>query len=629
MLKSWRLKNFKSFGEEPDLKLAAINVLAGANSSGKSSIIQSILLLKQTLQYGSENRTIALNGPLLRLGSFENVLNFESESKIIELGFEIEVLPEDFRSYPPIPWITTFNRFRSQGDTSPRTITLDLKWKQPGDDQPNFPGNMPTHSRLPPRLISTCLSMTRNTASGETDTLRLRFKLNKEAESSPDDSSNQFHYQNLDVELDKTTENAILEGKPEGRIDGGYLSYFMPSWVAVRYNSTTRTAYQIAEALCSPSNVFMQSNHIDKDEIPTEVIEHINGWLIANGQAPVDLDLDGEEFVATIRSSIRKATGASKGLLGGLLMSGGPEQVPALAKLRDEIATLMIKVNSPAEYETEPVQARNSTELRALITEYFKQGVRYLGPLRDSPRHVYQLEALESTTDVGYRGEHTAAVLDLNHNKRMRYVKPPDKNSEASAPLKILKQFGTLREAVVEWLAYLGVASDVRTQEFGVFGHQLQVSTHQKGALQDLTNVGVGVSQVLPIMVMAFLAHGGSLLIFEQPELHLHPKVQARLADFFIALAQDGKQIFLETHSEYLIDRLRLRIAQADGNKIKPLINILFSEKESGQSKLVPIEVSEYGAVTNWPRDFFDQSQSDVNAIIRAAAEKRRTQRES
>src|ERR1700722_15185370 len=98
MLTHWRIKNFKSFADQPDLALANINVLAGANSSGKSSIIQSILLLKQTLQYGSDNRSISLNGPLLRLGAFDDVLNHESLSETIELGFVVELTERDFNT---------------------------------------------------------------------------------------------------------------------------------------------------------------------------------------------------------------------------------------------------------------------------------------------------------------------------------------------------------------------------------------------------------------------------------------------------------------------------------------------------------------------------------------------------
>jgi predicted ATPase len=207
----------------------------------------------------------------------------------------------------------------------------------------------------------------------------------------------------------------------------------------------------------------------------------------------------------------------------------------------------------------------------------------------------------------------------------VRYHRPPKEESSEEYATTSEGETASLHDAVVDWLKYLRVAEEVMTVDAGVFGHRLQVSTDGLGRLHDLTNVGVGVSQVLPLVVMALLAPTGSFLIFEQPELHLHPKVQARLADFMLALARDGKQILLETHSEYLVDRLRLRIALSNADTVRPLVNILFSEKIGGQSSLIPIEISEYGAVLNWPKDFFEQSQRDVGRIIQAASKRRRT----
>src|SRR5580698_5246676 len=107
----------------------------------------------------------------------------------------------------------------------------------------------------------------------------------------------------------------------------------------------------------------------------------------------------------------------------------------------------------------------------------------------------------------------------------------------------------------------------------GKLGHELKVTTHGVERPHDLTNVGVGVSQVLPIVVMCLLAPVDSTMILEQPELHLHPAVQARLADFFLSIAKAGKQCIVETHSEYLINRLRLRSVQAMDDELSELVS--------------------------------------------------------
>jgi hypothetical protein len=100
MLATWTLENFKSIGGELKLSLSPITILVGANSSGKSSIIQSILLIKQTLQYATPDRPIALNGPLLKLGNYTDVKNVTTTSEGFRIGwdYDSEFLPSLFPS---------------------------------------------------------------------------------------------------------------------------------------------------------------------------------------------------------------------------------------------------------------------------------------------------------------------------------------------------------------------------------------------------------------------------------------------------------------------------------------------------------------------------------------------------
>jgi predicted ATPase len=161
------------------------------------------------------------------------------------------------------------------------------------------------------------------------------------------------------------------------------------------------------------------------------------------------------------------------------------------------------------------------------------------------------------------------------------------------------------------------------TGDRGKIGHELQVRTPGIEKFHDLTNVGVGVSQVLPIVLMCLLAPVGSLLIFEQPELHLHPKVQTRLADFFISIALAGKQCLLETHSEYLVHRLRRRIAEAPGEQLTALSKLYFVEREGGRTTCRQVDITKYGAIVDWPEDFFDQAQTEAEMILSAASGKR------
>jgi predicted ATPase len=140
---------------------------------------------------------------------------------------------------------------------------------------------------------------------------------------------------------------------------------------------------------------------------------------------------------------------------------------------------------------------------------------------------------------------------------------------------------------------------------------------------RSLKNVGFGVSQVLPIIIQCIVADPGSTIIIEQPELHLHPKMQSRLADFFLAMSLLGKQIIIETHSEYIIDKLRLRIAQAPGDTLVDKVAIYFAEKKDGNSEFRRIHINEYSVMSEWPEGFFEESAQIAREIMCAIHKKR------
>lgn len=176
-------------------------------------------------------------------------------------------------------------------------------------------------------------------------------------------------------------------------------------------------------------------------------------------------------------------------------------------------------------------------------------------------------------------------------------------------------------------LSYLGVIQDFKTSDKGKLGYELNVKINKDEEWQDLTHVGVGVSQVLPIVIMFLLSDEDDILIFEQPELHLHPQVQSRLCDLFIAIARAERQCIIETHSEYLINRLRLRIAQEIDETIKNDVSMFFINKEHGVSDFKMVEINKYGSVIDWPVDFFDQTDREIERILFEASLKRKKEK--
>lgn len=259
----------------------------------------------------------------------------------------------------------------------------------------------------------------------------------------------------------------------------------------------------------------------------------------------------------------------------------------------------------------------------------FAQTLTYLGPLRDDPRVAYPLGHTVANLPVGEKGEFTAAYLESNQSRRITYTSPEGRSRSDYLPA-----------AVSQWCSYLGIAETVDVQSRGKLGHELELEVH--GHPRDPTAIGVGASQLLPVVVLVLGAAPGALILLEQPELHLHPKVQSRLADFF-AWARPDVRLLVETHSEYLITRLRLRAAQgaleatelavlfASQRVIEHVIEIgdEQSTEEEVFSEFRRLGIDEQGDFDAWPEDFFDTLADDTKELARAVASRLRDSRGS
>jgi hypothetical protein len=420
-------------------------------------------------------------------------------------------------------------------------------------------------------------------------------------------------------EIDEKSQAEVFGSKPEATIAGASVRHFLPAQLGVRFNGTLNRARMIASLLGGSDDyaINWQGREFLKEEITIDQANEILKLLTVSDPGlfhelqpafgPDKTKISVERMIRILRSNRNLRAHSADRLQG-----------PTFEEMRPKLESILVG-EDPPNFLIEPALPTPFAEATHYVSQYFISAVRYLGPLRDEPKPMYPLEALTNPTEVGYKGEHTAAVLDLHRDRQVRYLPSSFIKNDK---LDLNSKYSTLHDAVVDWLTYVGVASEVYTDR-GKVGHQLQVQTEGSNRFHDLTNVGVGVSQVLPIIVMALLAESPTILIFEQPELHLHPKVQARLADFFLSVALIGKQCLLETHSEYLIDRFRRRVATAAGDSLTSQLKIYFTERENGNTRCQEVEVSKYGAISSWPKDFFDQSQIETESILQAAAAKR------
>jgi predicted ATPase len=229
-------------------------------------------------------------------------------------------------------------------------------------------------------------------------------------------------------------------------------------------------------------------------------------------------------------------------------------------------------------------------------------GIAYLGPLRERPERTYLWSGVEPG-DLGKRGEFAAHALLASDNSRKRQKAGEEGGQQ------------WLVERVSEWLAKLGVADELTLKRQGKSRHYELVVVRGKQRA-NLMDVGFGVSQVLPMLVMAHSVPRGTTIIAEQPEIHLHPRAQGGLAELMVAVAKDRKvQFLVETHSEHLFRRLQTLIAE-EKVKAKNCRLYFIDDSEDGSANLQKLQIDEFGRIGNWPKQFFGDAIGETERQI-------------
>lgn len=238
-----------------------------------------------------------------------------------------------------------------------------------------------------------------------------------------------------------------------------------------------------------------------------------------------------------------------------------------------------------------------------------------IGPFRTSPERTYNFGGFGSTKGGG-SGERTVDLL-ITENLL----------SPNSSPLL---------SAVSYWLKHLGLASkldiDTISKEVRLFALSLKHGRSVHAA--NIADMGYGLSQILPVIVQGLLMRPGGIYMVQQPELHLHPDAQAALADFFLFLASKGIRVVAETHSEYLLIRLRRRLAEG---QVKPAgkhrsafstfavrsddVAILLTEQKKGAGSAVKrLTMNVNFQLENMPEGFMNQAMEDRLALLKEVA---------
>ena len=236
----------------------------------------------------------------------------------------------------------------------------------------------------------------------------------------------------------------------------------------------------------------------------------------------------------------------------------------------------------------------------------------YLGPLRAHPKREYRWGGA-APLDVGSRGERTIAAILAATAEEGRQSLGSREND---------KQF---QEIIEHWLKRLGLGRMFCVRQIAQGANLYQASVKHGHASPELmlTDVGFGVSQLLPTLVLLYYVPEGSIVLIEQPEIHLHPSAQSGLADLILTVAKSRNvQIIVESHSEHLLRRLQRRVAE--GEMPARDVQLYFTSiAENGAARLDDLALNKWGEIRNWPTNFFGNELEEIAAIKIAGLERK------
>jgi len=231
------------------------------------------------------------------------------------------------------------------------------------------------------------------------------------------------------------------------------------------------------------------------------------------------------------------------------------------------------------------------------------KNIEYVGAMRVPPTRTF-IYTGESRAKIGANGQFAANLLALDAAKGGKKSK-------------------NIIQNVKQWMLKAEMASDIKIEPISERHYELKIQHPVTKEYQNYSDVGFGHSQVLPVLIGGFNLPMESTFIVEQPEIHLHPKAQAELGDFFLNLYSRQIQSLIETHSEHLILRLQRYVIEG---KISPDDIVFYFVHASNEKKqIVELHLDENGKfTTEWPQGFFPERLDEAREMAKSRFEKQK-----
>lgn len=248
-----------------------------------------------------------------------------------------------------------------------------------------------------------------------------------------------------------------------------------------------------------------------------------------------------------------------------------------------------------------PAEAINAMGVDGMISEDVSyaiwqelNSISYLGPLRRKPERDYTWN------------KSSPGIIESDGNKSIDALFASEFLKDASK---------SVLQGVSKWLKKMGIADRIAVRQVAR-STRYEIVVIKKKIVSNLRDVGIGVSQVLPVLTLAHFAPKGSTILLEEPEIHLHPLAQSVLAELFVSVSKERNiQFIVETHSEHLFRRMQTLIARRETSPDDCLM--YFVENDGDQAQLNKLNADEFGRIHNWPQNFFGDSLAETEEQAR------------
>lgn len=541
MLTELGLRNFKPFGaSEATVPLSKINLIYGPNSGGKSSIIQALLMLKQSAEYIRPGNVFELvaRGQYVDLGGFLSMVHRHQ----VDLPLSIRI---DLNYGSNISIGMTFQANKDLGTDS--SLLSELTYKLAPDNGSGM-----------------IIHLAREEATDDPnehdhgDPVRFGWKT-----SSSLDSYIRHICEMLIEERQAFEEFPRRHRYPRSRLSRQRTLYSSYVWRRAMHGAL---------------------DHEEKSSFKVGSISPILRDLLKDSTLGVSgfyRLLPHQVSIPSVRETVSPNPEGVEGTVDVSFHKDGQAQETAKLEITDIVDYMMFP--------------EGGVSIFAQDFERLLRDISYLGPILNDPER-YSLRIGRAHPTVGRRGEFTYDMISYD---------------------------SVIREAVNRWFErfeipyVLTVGSNVGDELTGGINSIPLMDTRTNTRVTPV-DIGYGISQILPVIVEG-IASASRVICVEQPEVHLHPRLQAQIADLMVETSrgEDGKQWIVETHSELLVRRIQTRLAE---KAISPDdITVLYVNPTQRGSIVSVIEVDEQGNyLDEWPDGFFEEGYIETMQKRRA-----------